>query len=435
MGAGKRIDIGELDAETDAVLVTTDITRKVRKAFVEAMCGGPGVLRIAGLAGTGKTETAKDIANMLGLRPVVINTNQELPSDEAFWRGLATNGSILIIDEANRAQRAAIETAVRCAREVSVPLCLTYNPNHSAPSMDIDELMGSQSIFVETDVPDMSLIVSNMLGCEGIQEADDLGYRLDKLFNSMKVGCTKQKHYDFGLRKMKQVVTQAGAFSREMPGSDGWRSVTSAVQMSLAPGLTVADEPVLLRGLCDNFGPDSFTLLPTPSDFWGATATKIERAMCGRHGSLCFPVMPSEENFILAVAEEEAKKVGATVSCMKGTMAGLTLEGLYGSIGPNGDWKDGQFTRALRQMLSGDGPGWLVVFCGDVPADEYQLQFGKLNTLLDDNKMLQLASGETVHLRPGDKILFCAPNVTHALPATISRVGIANLDAHHHQRL
>jgi hypothetical protein len=434
--AGKSVNIGELDAAEDTVLVSTDITRKVRKAYVEAMCGGSGVLRVGGVAGTGKTETVKDIANMLGLRSLVLNGSAELPSDEAYWRGVATKGSVIIIDEANRAQRAAIETAVRCAREASVPLCLTYNPKKSEVRTDIDEVVGSQSVFVETLLPDRSLIASNMLGCNGIEEADDLGQRLNSFFDSMQAGCTKQCHYDFGLRKLKQVVTQAGRVSREIPGSGERNAVTSAVQMSLAPGLSIVDEPVLLRNLFDHFGQNGFTLLPpTPSDFWGATAAKIERAMGNRHGGLCFPVMPSEENFILAVAEEEAKKMGATVSCMEGTMAGLSLAELYGSFAPNGVWNDGQFTRMLRQLVSADCPGWLVVFCGNISAEDYPLQFGDLHTLLDDNKALHLANGESIHLRPGDKILFCAPNVAHASPATISRLGIANLDAHHLHRL
>lgn len=429
------LNVGNLDVSSNAVLVTTDITKEVRRSFFEAMCGGPGVLAVAGVAGTGKTETVKDIANMLGLRPLVINGSVELSDCDSFWRSSSQRAGVIVVDEANMAPRSSIEAAVRIAGETGVPLCLTYNPEFATPLCNPEDILQGRLTYAETTLPQINRILSSMFAGKGFQRADDLADRLDGLFVSMKAECTKQPHYDFGLRKLKQVTEQSGALMRDMQTFDEGQAVTTAVQLSLGPGMEPLDEGVLLGGLVEHFGMASVVPLHSDQDFWSVAASRISRTMASRHCGVCLPVMPSEENFVLAVAAEQAAKAGAEVVTMQGNMSAMSTAELYGEL-RDGHWHDGVFSGALRAAVSTERPAWLVVYCGDLsPLVSGPEKWAQLNTLMDDNRMLVLSSGEKIKLRPADRVLFAAPNMEHASPATVSRLGIVNLGAHHRQRM
>jgi len=434
-GRSWRINAGSLDASSKAVLVTTEVTKEIRRFFFEAMCGGPGTLIAAGAAGTGKTETVKDIADMLGLRHVVISANSELPDSDEFWRSSAQQAGVIIVDEANRAPRASIEVAARVAAEAGVPLCLTYNPGYAYPVCNPEDVLQGHFVYAETRLPQRNLILSSMFAQKGLQTADDLADRLDGLFASMQTGCTKQPYYDFGLRKLKQVTEQSGVLWRNMQVFDEAQAVTTAVQLTVGPGMEPSDEGVLMGGLVEHFGMSSVTPLSSDRDFWSVAASRISRTMASRHCGVCLPVMPSEENFVLAVAEEEAAKAGAKVLTMQGNMADLSVAQLYGEL-RDGQWHEGEFSEALRRAVSTEGPAWLVVFCGDLaPSVSGPEKWEQLNTLMDDNRVLRLSSGETIRLRPSDRVLFAAQDMEHASPATVSRLGIVNLSAQHRQRM
>lgn len=427
MGLRATVDPENMDRNNDAVLVTTDITRDVRRAFFHAAFGGADVLLVDGVAGTGKTETCKDICAMLGRTCIVINGAEV--DGNLDWTEFLLPGNIICIDEANRAPGSAIEGAVSAAKAAKIPVCLTFNSNNGG---DLPDLVGSFCAFVRTEVPDMPIVVSSMLANEGLQEADDLGNRLSSLFKYFKTNCTKQAYYDWGLRKMKVVAKEAGETARASALVGEREILTAAVQASCAPSMSLIDEPVFLQGILEHLGADAFVPMQVPSDFWNATASKISSSIARRHGNMCLPVMESDEPFVMAVLEEEASKSGADIVCMPSRVADLSPSEMFGGFADDGVWRDGSFTIALRDIVSRERPGWLVVFCGSDKIEEQV--WGSLHTLLDDNKCLHLESGETVKLRPADRIVFAAPGI-NASPATISRLGIINLESHRRNRL
>ncbi|GIQ81853.1 dynein heavy chain [Kipferlia bialata] len=100
----------------------------------------------------------------------------------------------------------------------------------------------------------------------------------------------------------------------------------------------------------------------------------------------------------------------------------VTTKELYGYIMPaTREWKDGLFSNTMRTLsnIANTEPKWIVLD-GDVDT----IWIESLNTVMDDNKMLTLASNERVPLHPHMRLLFEVGQLTHASPATVSRAGI-----------
>lgn len=64
--------------------------------------------------------------------------------------------------------------------------------------------------------------------------------------------------------------------------------------------------------------------------------------------------------------------------------------------------------------LSGDNPKWIVLD-GDIDP----MWIESLNTVMDDNKVLTLASNERIALSPSMRLLFEISNLKTATPATV----------------
>ena len=75
----------------------------------------------------------------------------------------------------------------------------------------------------------------------------------------------------------------------------------------------------------------------------------------------------------------------------------------------------------MRDManLTGDGAKWIVLD-GDIDP----MLIESLNTVMDDNKVLTLASNERIPLNPTMRLLFEISHLKTATPATVSRAGI-----------
>ena len=82
----------------------------------------------------------------------------------------------------------------------------------------------------------------------------------------------------------------------------------------------------------------------------------------------------------------------------------VTNDELYGIINPaTREWKDGLFSNIMRDTanMPGDGPKWIVLD-GDIDP----MWIESLNTVMDDNKILTLASNERIALTPDMRLLF-----------------------------
>jgi dynein heavy chain len=95
---------------------------------------------------------------------------------------------------------------------------------------------------------------------------------------------------------------------------------------------------------------------------------------------------------------------------------------LYGVCDPKTrDWKDGLMSNKLRALSEEpDTNPKIIILDGDLDANWIE----SMNSVMDDNKILTLASNERIVLKPHMKLIFEIRNLKFATPATVSRAGI-----------
>jgi len=103
----------------------------------------------------------------------------------------------------------------------------------------------------------------------------------------------------------------------------------------------------------------------------------------------------------------------------------ISKDELYGKLDSTTlEWRDGVFTYLLRQILNnvrGEAQmrHW-IVFDGDVDPEWAE----NLNSVLDDNKLLTLPSGERLSIPDNVRIMFEVEHLKYATLATVSRCGM-----------
>jgi dynein heavy chain len=220
-------------------LVITPLTDRIYVTATQALhlCLGCAP---AGPAGTGKTETTKDLASALAKAVYVFNCSPEMNYESLgnIFKGLASSGTWGCFDEFNRlvpevlsvcsVQFKSVCDGVKAKSpriiiegdEVNLdPTCgafITMNPGYLGRS-ELPE--GLKVLFrpITVMVPDLVLICENMLMAEGFIDAKILANKFFTLYMLCRDLLSKADHYDWGLRAIKSVLVVAGTFKRAEP--------------------------------------------------------------------------------------------------------------------------------------------------------------------------------------------------------------------------
>ncbi|KAJ1520022.1 hypothetical protein ONE63_004252 [Megalurothrips usitatus] len=426
-----------------------------------------------GPAGTGKTETVKDLGKGLGLYVIVINCSEGLDfkSIGKMFSGLSQTGAWGCFDEFNRInievlsvvaqQILSILTALssKIGRFVfegseinlvdSCGIFITMNPGYAGRTELPDNL---KSMFrpIAMMVPDSAMIAEIMLFAEGFRDTRALAKKVFSLFSLSKQQLSKQDHYEWGLRGLVTLIRYAGKKRRSHPHLPDEQIVLLAMKDMNLPKLANDDVPLFV-GILNDLFPEVDTPQIDYSEFIEEVKIELKDRKLQVTDKSVLKVIQLYETKNSRHSAMLVGKTGAAKSTtwkvLKGALTRLNLFGksnynkveeypinpkalnlaeLYGEFNlATSEWMDGVISNVMRFCCASPSPDekWILF---DGPVDAVWIE--NMNSVMDDNKVLTLINSERITMPDQVSLLFEVEDMAEASPATVSRCGIVYND-------
>jgi len=446
-------------------LVITALTDRCYITLTQAlrliMGGAP-----AGPAGTGKTETTKDLGRGLAIWVIVMNCSDQMNAKVManIFSGLAQTGAWGCFDEFNRiavevlsvvaGQYSSVLQGIRAGKteflfeeetinlKSSVGAFITMNPGYAGRT-ELPENLKALFRPCAMVVPDFENIAEINLAGEGFQDSKNLAHKFVELYYMSRELLSKQHHYDWGLRAMTGVLRIAGGMKRAEPDKSEAQILMRALRDTNLPKFVAAD-----YGIFGGLILDLFPRVECPPQV-NEELSKAVKTVIAKGGRLvaeevfvrkicnlsemmdvrhcvfvlgCAGSGKSELWRTLADAQTELKVGGGSTKFVGINPKSVTTNDLYGYVHPvTKEPYDGIIAKAMREQSksTSTNPKWIVLD-DDIDAEWIE----SMNTVMDDNKVLTLVSNERIPLTAPMRMIFEISHLRNASPATVSRAGV-----------
>ena len=425
----------------------------------------------AGPAGTGKTESTKDLAKGLGMYCIVFNCSEQINYKMMgrLFSGVVQQGAWTCLDEFNRINIEVLSVVARQVMDIRMALSrgdevftfedkeiklkgncgifITMNPGYAGRT-ELPDNLKVHFRPVSMMIPDYELIAEIMLFAEGFGKAKALSKKMVKLYKLASEQLSQQDHYDFGMRAVKSVLVMAGSLKRAEPTLSEDAVLLRAMRDSNIPKFVKEDLPLFHALIKDLF--PTLEVEPVP---YGALQVQIKETMknmylqnvpafilkviqlyeistirfgvmivgpTGGGKTTCFEVLHRAITKLHAndPLNEAYYKINVDILNPKA----INLGELYGEINTSTqEWSDGLASKLIRRAAEDmSNERFWIIFDG--PVDSLWIE--NMNTVLDDTMTLCLSNGQRIKLRNEMKMLFEVQDLATASPATVSRCGM-----------
>jgi len=373
----------------------------------------------SGPAGTGKTETTKDLSRSFGLACYVFNCSAQMNFQTLadIFKGLCQTGAWGCFDEFNRIPievLSVVATQVKCILDAirlfaepenrkesfrtrmpaGKPSCvvgtfdfmgtslrlipttgffITMNPGYAGRT----ELPGNlKALFRSCAMvrPDIIPICEIMLMAEGFVDAVSLSVKIVMLYRMSSEMLSNAHHYDWGLRSIKCVLRSSGKLRRKNPTSTESAILLRALRDYNLPKLIAEDVAAFQRVVEDIF--------PNVGSLSSSSETMRERvtASCGtlqqeevfvnkilelhailemRHSAMILgPSGCGKSSVLKTLVAAHNHGIVKRVCCCVEVLnpKALSNDELFGFMTMQKDWKDGALSSMMRKMSKQETP-------------------------------------------------------------------------------